>query len=794
MARYIPVTDIDDTGRVNPYPLYRVEVVDKQSEQVLAATDATVSVGKDFHCRECHAKGKIAANDQLDWSKMTGAYHSSSAYGKECSWQTLCSTEFTPPTFFESVDRDGNPSTSLFDQEYAAIKNANSLHSFYDNVGTIGRFEFGDYWDGEHHVDWPATCTACHQVMLKMEVGFPTATNPGNQHGDDQFFPQYTQAMHRFHGQLQRDPNDSGKILRESSGRPLRWDPAKGQNPNSLFAEKDAQGRPLPDEQNCTRCHAGHREPLYRDRHATVGVTCTDCHGGMLAVGMTYPKPKPGPEGLAERVDWYDQPDCGSCHTGNGNEGKDGANGFFSAGVKTKAYEQSDLSATPRTPESERFSVTSSGSTEIFFRNWIDKFFSTRYNILNLTNPVYRKGHDTHGNVACGACHGGAHEVWPNRDPKSNDNVAAQQLQGFTGPIMECSVCHTKDAFAEFQNLDGGQFSGLPADSGILGGPHGMHPLRDDNWWRQAASESLPSGLHDNYYRSLGQNGEDQCAACHGEDHKGTRLSKTPVDLSFKLANGTVAKWKAGEAVGCNKCHSIAKSFRNGPTGYVAPPVNHDPVITSVPASLNAILDTPYGYQVTATDQDGDALTYSLGLKPGSMTISEQGLVTSNWPMDTFSAFHTSPLTFPYVVTVRDGKGGYATQTVNMTLECPAGTSWYFDPDAWKGSCAGESEGGVSITSKPPTLGIDAGASYSYQIVASSAANDPLTYSLTGQPDDMAIDESGLINWVTSTTTSGIFNFRVVASDGKGGRAVQPVSLTVCAPPQKWHAEGGHCM
>ncbi len=60
---------------------------------------------------------------------------------------------------------------------------------------------------------------------------------------------------------------------------------------------------------------------------------------------------------------------------------------------------------------------------------------------------------------------------------------------------------------------------------------------------------------------------DDQCAACHGADHQGTRLSKTPVDISFKLANGTVAQWRAGDVVGCDKCHTVAKSFIGGPRG-----------------------------------------------------------------------------------------------------------------------------------------------------------------------------------------------------------------------------------
>ena len=518
-------------------------------------------------------------------------------------------------------------------------------------VGSLGA-------DGTVYDDAPMNCNNCHGSMAAYEFGATVNTNPGKHHGDGQvFFPRLSFAIHKFHGQLQRDPSDPNKILRETGGRPLRWDPAKGANPNSLFPTADAQGNPLPMEQNCLRCHAGHREPLYRDRHVAAGTTCSDCHGDMLAVGAATDKPKPGPEGFAQRVDWYDQPDCGSCHTGNGNQGKDGGDGYFSAGVLKRAFDSNDLSAMSRTPESKRFAVGERPPAEVFYQNWLDANWSTRNTILTLTKPLYREGRDTHGNVACGACHGGAHEVWPNRDPKANDNVTALQLQGHAGPVLECKVCHSADAFADYPSLDGGQYSGLPANSGILGGPHNLHPIQDPSFWKEAAGDNVNGGgWHDNSYRQAGLNGEDQCAACHGVDHKGTRLSKTPVDRQFITPRGVKAKWKAGEAIGCNKCHSIEKSFRNGPKGDQVP-VNRDPVITSMPNATLAVLGEAYAYQVTASDPDGDPLTYSLSLKPGyTMSIDPQtGLVTTQWPMELFSGFWHEPLTFPYTETVSDG-------------------------------------------------------------------------------------------------------------------------------------------
>jgi RecJ-like exonuclease len=74
-----------------------------------------------------------------------------------------------------------------------------------------------------------------------------------------------------------------------------------------------------------------------------------------------------------------------------------------------------------------------------------------------------------------------------------------------------------------------------------------------------------------------GAKGEDQCAACHGNDHRGTRLSKTPVDRVFdfrgfdgkKLKKAgfktKVVKVAAGTPIGCDTCHSLETSFIGSP-------------------------------------------------------------------------------------------------------------------------------------------------------------------------------------------------------------------------------------
>ena len=849
-AKNLPIMDIDDSGRVNPFPLMRVQAVDPQNNVVKATTDAVLAVGKDFHCRECHAKGKIAANTDPDYYKQfTKAYHSSSEYNAEyhCP-QTVCNDTFTPPAFFDAVDKDGNPSDAIEDQEYAAVKNANAMHDFYDNIGMVW------YMDNQNS---PGTCNWCHSSMLNpIGLGGSFNTNPGKQQGDLSFYPSYSESMHNFHAQLQLDPSNKNKILREESGRPLRWDLSQGVNPNSLFPTVAANGTSLPMEQSCLRCHSGHREQLYRDRMYTAGVTCYDCHGDMAAVGKAHNKPKPGPEGEVKRVEWMEQPDCGSCHMGDGNlgkagTGKGGTSEAFSAGVMRRAFWGNDPSATTRTPLMQRFAVQPTKATDINRADWVDPQYSTRYSIESLTKPLYRLSRDTHGDVACAACHGGTHEVWPNRDPNSNDNVTALQLQGHTGTILECNVCHTADSFKKEADLDGGIYmTDLATDSGVLGGPHNMHPVNDPYWWKTSqdsadtnTDQSTYGGWHNNYAKKAGKDGEDQCAACHGNDHKGTRLSKTPVARVFDFSGFDMKKLKkagfkakvikvpAGTEIGCDTCHSIKTSCEKSPAaqcGIASENAvfssNHDPVIASAPAEKKvAILGESYSYQISASDADSDTLTYSLGLKPApikdgngaivsEMTIDQTGKVTVNWSESFFAEYKHGPFVFPYSVNVSDGKGGYTTQTIELNLSCPTGKSWQWDGGKWggKGSCVADTN--VRITSSPSVEGVDMGAAYSYKVEASSSSNAlPISYSFTvhcddpndtstcaeNHPEGMTINaNTGVVSWTGQTVPFwyGQPWFQVKATDSTGAYDLQLVTVTLCVPNKKWDNEMKMCM
>jgi hypothetical protein len=617
-VKMLPLTGVDDQNRINPFTVMRVQA--KVDNEVVATTDAVKTAGRDFHCRGCHAKGKIGANPNAPYTRDAFASTSS---GK-------MKTGLTPidrPQFFEPADFGGDPN-NIHDLERAAVMNLAGIHDFYDGIDTQKFSLNGDkdihsptYITDPVNMDGPVQCTGCHatpQRYVNFGVG-PDTWWDGVDHGPSNMLydPNYTISLHRFHGELQWKDANKTDIKRQASGIYERWDWKNNGNNNtndtSLFPIFDkASGKQLPMEENCLKCHEGQRESHYRDRMANAGVTCFDCHGDMLAVGEAYPKnytnnkDKLGSTDLRDyRLAWFDNPDCAACHTGDANIGKDGQGGYFSSGVMRRAFDDIDPSATTRAIDrsnvnAARFSAAPLVNYQMSFTTTVPESMdpvtmeTTTTDVpVTFDAPLFRFGNDSHGNVPCSACHGAAHAIWPNRNPNANDNVTALQLQGHTGSILECNVCHTTDSFKDKKDLDGGtHMTDLDTDSGVLGGPHNLHPINDPYWWKAAdkdnqhnADGTTYGGWHNDYAKLPGKGGEDQCAACHGNDHTGTRLSRTPVDRVFDFSGpefdfaklkkagfkSKVIKVPAGNVIGCNTCHSLPTSFICSPSNTPAP-------------------------------------------------------------------------------------------------------------------------------------------------------------------------------------------------------------------------------
>ena len=307
----------------------------------------------------------------------------------------------------------------------------------------------------------PVLCARCHySPALDLAATGPVGEQIGK--------PFFSEVMHKYHGNL-----------------------TVFQNANTV-------------ETNCYQCHPGNITQCQRGAMATGGMDCFDCHGGMLAVGGANPLLDGGSiDGTNDggtRRPWKDLPRCQACHTGDAVSYLQGA-GLVADGNwpfrLRQAYKTGDASASPLLATNKRFAE----NTDTLFR--------------------FSKGH---GGLACEACHGSTHAIWPNDDPAANDNIAATQLQGHDGPIIECGTCHGQGSLA------------LTTD-----GPHGLHNVNDARW----VDEN-----HGDFY----ERNKAGCKACHGLELLGTPLAKTAAARSFRVEDNTETFAK-GDLVSCDRCH-----------------------------------------------------------------------------------------------------------------------------------------------------------------------------------------------------------------------------------------------
>ncbi|MGO0059118.1 Ig-like domain-containing protein [Brevibacillus fluminis] len=188
----------------------------------------------------------------------------------------------------------------------------------------------------------------------------------------------------------------------------------------------------------------------------------------------------------------------------------------------------------------------------------------------------------------------------------------------------------------------------------------------------------------------------------------------------------------------------------NGPENQ-APTVGND--------SKTTTKNTPVSGTVTASDADGDALTYSV------KTDASNGTVTVN-PADgswtyTPNADYVGPDTF--TVEVSDGKGGTVTSTITITINAPENQAPTVGNDS------------KTTTKNTPVSGT---------VTASDADEDTLTYSVKTDASNgtVTLNPAGSWTYTPNTDFTGTDSFAIEVSDGKGGKVTSRITIEVTAP------------
>jgi cytochrome c len=178
----------------------------------------------------------------------------------------------------------------------------------------------------------------------------------------------------------------------------------------------------------------------------------------------------------------------------------------------------------------------------------------------------------------------------------------------------------------------------------------------------------------------------------------------------------------------------VVKSANQAPTVHAARTPTGD-----------VVAGTAVSFTATASDPDNDTLTYS-------WDFGDSGTSTAQNPTHTF----LTPGTYSAKVTVDDGHGGTASDTVSVTVTQP-------------------NRPPTVTAARTPTGDVAAGTAISFTATASDPDGDTLTYLWDFGDGSTSTQQ----NPTHTYTTAGAYSAKVTVSDGKGGTANATSAVTV---------------
>jgi Big-like domain-containing protein len=452
-------------------------------------------------------------------------------------------------------------------------------------------------------------CRACHSSGAG-----PEAMPAGGWANDPDFQYDFRVNILRLHDELQvGNPVYAAALA------------AQGFNPAGLEATVETDGRAI----LCASCHSSNAlpgtgeagvTPLTQAMHAGhADVTdpisgmnmdsidnrssCYRCHPGSETRCLR------GAMGSAVASDGSMSMQCQSCHGNMTKVGDANRAGWFD---EPSCQDCHTGSATHNNGQIRYETVYEPNGDE---RVAVNALFATNANTPAPGIDLYRFS-SGHGGLQCSACHGSTHAIFPSAH--GNDNLQSEALQGHAGTLSDCLACHDQ----------------MPDT--VTGGPHGMHPI-DTNWVVE-------------HHDAVDDDNTSQCAVCHGNDYRGTVLSRAQGDRVFNTTFGQKVFWE-GYTVGCYDCH-------NGPN-HSSSNNNTPPVAQDANETTNA--GVPVQITLVATDAGGTP-TVRIVEQPHNGTVSLVGNLATYFPYTGFAGYDS------FTFAAADGKEESPLATVSIDV------------------------------------------------------------------------------------------------------------------------------
>jgi hypothetical protein len=205
-----------------------------------------------------------------------------------------------------------------------------------------------------------------------------------------------------------------------------------------------------------------------------------------------------------------------------------------------------------------------------------------------------------------------------------------------------------------------------------------------------------------------------------------------------------------------------------------APPTSNDtapatvspPSITGTPTTT-VVAGSKYSFQPSASDTDGDALTFSVTNIPKWATFdTTSGLLTGTPTAGDVGSYQS------ITISVADGKA--TAQLTPFTIQVTAPPSSPPPP----------ANTPPTITGTPATS-VQAGAHYAFQPSAHDADGNSLVFSITGKPSWASFSTTtGLLSGTPASSNVGTYSNVVISvSDGKVSVSLAAFTVTVTAIP-----------